>query len=271
MAHIKPNKACDYCEVKETDNKFDKCSACKCTYYCSQECQKKDWSIHKKICSNRSFIDETRKLIEIMFHRGVYHFIADMVNTYDIVNFFKFAFSYENTFIKTRDLFEEMSKCTDIRQKIIQYRGKTKKVDLEVLNEVTLIYQSYMKTMKEDVGIVQTPSTYEKWKEEINNFNILDKITRMDKTYIKRGKMILKIENGILTDERTKEVNDAIDKINRDYTDKFIDIIKYIEKNKKQSSIHIDKVTLYLTDSYIECHCIIDGNSVVNIHAERIV
>jgi len=38
---------CDYCNRDHADLK---CSRCKCVYYCSQTCQKKDWKEHKKPC-----------------------------------------------------------------------------------------------------------------------------------------------------------------------------------------------------------------------------
>lgn len=41
-------KFCAHCS--ERGKKFKYCSKCKICYYCSLECQKKDWKIHKKIC-----------------------------------------------------------------------------------------------------------------------------------------------------------------------------------------------------------------------------
>lgn len=45
------------CNKQETYiNEFKRCSACKITFYCSKECQRKDWDRHKqechKICGN---------------------------------------------------------------------------------------------------------------------------------------------------------------------------------------------------------------------------
>ena len=37
------------CAVCQTPSKLQ-CSACKITYYCSRDCQKKDWKTHKQLC-----------------------------------------------------------------------------------------------------------------------------------------------------------------------------------------------------------------------------
>ena len=251
---IKPNKECDYCEIKETNIKFSKCSACKCTYYCSKECQKKDWSIHKKICNNRSFTHEIKKLIQILFSDRVHYFTMAYVNTYNIVDLKKFTLNYKKSSTICSDIFGKIPKLET-------FIKKSKKVRLELTMKAMALNQHYIIMMEETLGIIGTPSTYEVWKEEINNFNILDKIANMDRAYIKRGKIILKIEDGILIDERNKEVNDNIDRINREYKDKFRDIIKYIEDNKRESSIRIDKVIPYLTDNYMEYYHIIDEST----------
>jgi hypothetical protein len=39
-----------WCAVCQSENKLSKCSKCRSVYYCSSECQLKDWSEHKKIC-----------------------------------------------------------------------------------------------------------------------------------------------------------------------------------------------------------------------------
>lgn len=38
---------CDCCKAANAEQR---CSKCKCAYYCSRECQKKDWPQHKRIC-----------------------------------------------------------------------------------------------------------------------------------------------------------------------------------------------------------------------------
>ncbi len=39
---------CAHC--KEEKKKMKKCARCQVVYYCSRECQKKDWKNHKKCC-----------------------------------------------------------------------------------------------------------------------------------------------------------------------------------------------------------------------------
>lgn len=41
-------KKCNTCRIQST--KMKKCSGCEKVYYCNAECQKKDWSNHKKEC-----------------------------------------------------------------------------------------------------------------------------------------------------------------------------------------------------------------------------
>ena len=38
-----------------------KCSRCKLTYYCGVDCQKKDWSAHKKFCKSNSVIKKSTR------------------------------------------------------------------------------------------------------------------------------------------------------------------------------------------------------------------
>ncbi len=47
---------CDYCQkvvYKEGENRIKLCSICKSGYYCSKECQTRDWKIHKKECKKQ--------------------------------------------------------------------------------------------------------------------------------------------------------------------------------------------------------------------------
>jgi len=41
---------CNKLEKSNKDSKLLKCGGCKIQYYCSKECQVKDWKEHKKIC-----------------------------------------------------------------------------------------------------------------------------------------------------------------------------------------------------------------------------
>lgn len=43
---------CTVCRISRS--KMSKCSVCRKQYYCSEECQTKDWPVHKKICKSAS-------------------------------------------------------------------------------------------------------------------------------------------------------------------------------------------------------------------------
>jgi hypothetical protein len=69
---------CNVCQKSSTT----KCSKCHQTYYCSKECQKKDWKIHKKSCgkndvavpnivSNSLIPGMTEALTDMMFHMDI--------------------------------------------------------------------------------------------------------------------------------------------------------------------------------------------------------
>ncbi|KAK7039541.1 MYND-type domain-containing protein [Favolaschia claudopus] len=42
---------CAKCSKSDQDTSFQRCSRCKTTIYCSQDCQKADWKLHKTRCS----------------------------------------------------------------------------------------------------------------------------------------------------------------------------------------------------------------------------
>ena len=68
--------SCDYCN---SDHANLKCSKCKCVYYCSQTCQKKDWKEHRKKCewSAHEALHFHAKETEMMAYLSV---LADAAN-----------------------------------------------------------------------------------------------------------------------------------------------------------------------------------------------
>ena len=61
---------CDFCSGDHGDLK---CSRCRCVFYCSQACQKKDWKEHKKQCDLivRDVAQGEQKLLQVMQHRNI--------------------------------------------------------------------------------------------------------------------------------------------------------------------------------------------------------
>ncbi|TCD61260.1 hypothetical protein EIP91_008693 [Steccherinum ochraceum] len=60
-----PGKFCMFCSKAELKASLSKCARCKFVFYCSRECQKADWKVHKPTCqayvSEQKLIDEVRK------------------------------------------------------------------------------------------------------------------------------------------------------------------------------------------------------------------
>jgi len=58
---------CNYPPCDKTEKKrreFSYCSACKSVVYCSTECQKKDWKLHKISCKNSTPLSHTSQSSE---------------------------------------------------------------------------------------------------------------------------------------------------------------------------------------------------------------
>lgn len=53
MADTTPSCATCSKTSSETEN-LKRCAKCQTTWYCSRECQKKDWKAHKKVCSKQA-------------------------------------------------------------------------------------------------------------------------------------------------------------------------------------------------------------------------
>ena len=55
---------CGVCFKNDEQQKLKKCSKCQNMYYCSVECQKKDWKKHKKICFETESIGHFHKRVQ---------------------------------------------------------------------------------------------------------------------------------------------------------------------------------------------------------------
>ena len=63
-----------------------KCGNCKSIYYCSKECQKSNWTDHKKICKYESDIITITNLFTTLIKRGVSYFKVNNYNKYKILD-----------------------------------------------------------------------------------------------------------------------------------------------------------------------------------------
>ncbi|TCD65397.1 hypothetical protein EIP91_002731 [Steccherinum ochraceum] len=59
-------KRCGQCNATEMQKRLSLCKACKYVFYCSKECQKLAWALHKSECKSMSYLQaRTRNLREI--------------------------------------------------------------------------------------------------------------------------------------------------------------------------------------------------------------
>lgn len=52
-------KICNACESEKDTKKLQFCTACHCTWYCNEECRKKDEAIHSKWCCKEDATPDT--------------------------------------------------------------------------------------------------------------------------------------------------------------------------------------------------------------------
>lgn len=56
---------CAFCVKREMFKRYEKCSACKKSYYCSEVCQKADWPKHKSICKLARNVEKEHSVLKI--------------------------------------------------------------------------------------------------------------------------------------------------------------------------------------------------------------
>ena len=52
-------RTCGACAVQIPHNRAKRCSQCRAAYYCSRECQKRDWRSHKPQCKTPTLVQAT--------------------------------------------------------------------------------------------------------------------------------------------------------------------------------------------------------------------
>jgi hypothetical protein len=62
LRELEFEKVCSNIKCKKKDCTL-KCSRCKCNYYCNKDCQKVDWSHHKKQCGRSSVNRRITKMV----------------------------------------------------------------------------------------------------------------------------------------------------------------------------------------------------------------
>ncbi|KAH9917464.1 uncharacterized protein B0H18DRAFT_1214570 [Fomitopsis serialis] len=60
------NKTCRQCQAVEPIVKLSVCGKCKMFYYCSRECQRKDWPLHKNACKDFANQNEELELLSLL-------------------------------------------------------------------------------------------------------------------------------------------------------------------------------------------------------------
>lgn len=231
------DKFCFSC-TKRSKNLL-KCAKCKNVYYCNRDCQVKDWKSHKEICGKEATINLFDQIFNELIRYGVYYYTLSGYN--------KYVIDYNVYRLNIFKIEEETKYMEDnFGDKILRARlsGNTGE-----MSKIMNIFNNYNKKMSK-MGITQYNSSIAEWKRDILNFNILEKISNINKNYIKVDNSIIWIESGRLVNPNDEE---KLMKLNKEYIDTFSDVFDHL-RNYRNNTIAID--TLIYQGKENETYCI---------------
>ena len=135
------DKSCNHCHTENTE--LFKCGNCKCVYYCSKECQKQDWKLHKINCGlfNVQFSYKTSKKGCMLISNG-FQFSANIIKKHFNVKKFKYwEMKIEKDYILIEKMdFETMENIKKENKKIIEQLKDTNNICLfEKTNDFTAV------------------------------------------------------------------------------------------------------------------------------------
>ena len=119
------NLFCNYC-LKEASSCLSACSKCRSIYYCSVECQKIDWSIHKLECSCFEEVKKKSFKITNLFSLSL-RFYNILVEREDIRKNFELLYHPDKELLSK----EKQKFYTDLSLMLTKYSKKQIATDLE--------------------------------------------------------------------------------------------------------------------------------------------
>jgi hypothetical protein len=252
---IPHQRICEYCLKSEPENeRYSKCGKCKTARYCSVECQKHDWKVHKKICSVVGSFYDIETLFIIFLDKGVYYFTTEYINEYQILNFLNFFSTYADSMNLTESISKKFTNAKKIEQGVHSIKNKVLvKSALDIFGSLPKYYLTmekdyHIRLLQKGTGPLYRIGAYDDWKNKIINFDIKAIISKLKDTYYKKGSIFLPIKDGVIQSELPGEkIDQILAEAVKSYVDLFTDIFAYIEKYDRQGYVCID--TIYYADS----------------------